>query len=99
MISANKAREISIRAQYNLYDEQLRIVGEEICEAAERGETNFTIYSSECEKTSFDYSFWFWGAKSNSENWIKVNKVLSDLGYNVSFNIITFDNEKITISW
>lgn len=99
MISADKAREIALRAQYNMYDEQLRFLHEEIRDAAEKGETSFTISSSECPKTLFDYSFWFWGAKSNTESWLKTKKVLTDLGYTVVFNIITFDNEKIVISW
>lgn len=99
MIQANKLREIAIRSQFNLYDEQLRILNEEMKDAAEKGDLSFTINSFECGKTSFDYSFWFEGAKLNTENWQKINKTLSELGYTISFNIISFDNMKITVFW
>lgn len=99
MISAEKARIIAKRAQFNLYDSQLRLLFEEIENAAQQGYMSFTFYSWECSEVYFDKTFWFSGAKHNTDNWQKVNKTLSDLEYNVSYQILKFDDERITIAW
>lgn len=99
MKSADKMREIANRAKFNIYDSQLRLLFEEIYESAKAGNMSFTIHSWDCKNTFFDDSFWFSGAKQNSNEWQKVNKTLTDLGYNINYTIVKFDDERITISW
>lgn len=71
MISASKSREIAKRAQFNIYDSQLRLLFEEISLAAKAGNMSFTIHSWDCKNTFFEESFWFSGAKQNSNEWQK----------------------------
>ena len=99
MISADKARTIAKRAQFNLYDSQLRLLFEEIEKAAKEGYMKFSFHSWECSEVYFDTTFWFSGAKNDSDTWRKVNKTLADLGYTLNYTIIKFDDERITISW
>lgn len=99
MQSASKMREIAKRAQFNIYDSQLRLLFEEIYHAAKEGDMSYTIHSWNCSGLGFSPNFWFSSAKQNSDNWQKVNKVLSDLEYNVNYTIVNYNEEKITISW
>lgn len=99
MISAEKAKIIAKRAQFNLYDSQLRLLFEEIENAAQQGYMSFSFYSWECTEFYFDKTFWFDGAKNNTDTWQKVNKSLSDLGYDVSYTIKKFDDERVTVAW
>jgi hypothetical protein len=99
MLSADKIREITKRSRHNIYDEQLRILNEEILESAKRGNYSFTIWSENCEKQGFDYDFWFSGARTDSTEWQKVNLVMSELGYTVSYEVRKFDDIIISFYW
>ena len=99
MLSADKIREISRRSRHNIYDDQLRILHEEILESAKNGNSSFSIFSQVCEKEGFDYDFWFNGAKNNTTEWENFNNTMKDLGYVVSFNIRKFDDMMISIFW
>ena len=99
MLSADKIREISRQSKHNIYDEQLRIMHEEILESAKMGNGSFSIFSQTCEKEGFDYDFWFNGAKNNTNEWEKFNQIMKDLGYVVSFDIRKFDDMMISVFW
>jgi hypothetical protein len=99
MLSADKIREITKRARHNIYDEQLRILNEEILESAKTGKYSFTVSSETCVDQGFDYCFWFDGAKNDSSEWRKINLIMLQLGYTISFEIKTFDSMKITVFW
>lgn len=97
MISAEKAREKARVARLNIYDEQLRMLFEDITEASSSGKMSFSIQSFKLGV--YDYEFWFQNAKQNTAIWEKLNKTLGDLGYTVSYTILKFDDERITVSW
>ena len=99
MLSADKIREITKRSRYNLYDEQLRILNEEILETAKRGNYSYTIRSETCTKEGFDYDFWFTGAKMDSNEWQTINSKMSELGYTVSYEVRKFDDIIISFYW
>ena len=99
MLSADKIREIAKRSKHNIYDEQLRIMHEEILESAKRGNGSYSIFSQTCEKEGFDYDFWFNGARNNTSEWEKFNLSMKELGYVVSFDIRKFDDMMISIFW
>lgn len=99
MLSADKIREISKRSRHNIYDEQLRILNEEILESAKRGNYSYTIQSQICEKEGFDYDFWFAGARTDSVEWQKINSKMSELGYTISYEVRKFDDIIISFFW
>lgn len=97
MISADKSRDKARIARLNLYDQQLRMLFEDITEAASFGNMSFSIYSF--NNDMYDYDFWFTNAKQNTAIWEKLLNTLNDLGYGVSYKILKFDDERITVSW
>lgn len=99
MIKGSKAREIALRAQYNLYDEQLRTLFEHIEDAAEKGDLSFRFNSNNCERQGLNYVFWFDGARLDTDIWKKVSKVLLDMEYGVKYQIISYPDQEITIMW
>lgn len=99
MINASKSREIATRANYNLYDEQLRNIFELIEEAAKCGEFSLTFRNDNCKNFGIDYTFWFEGARLHTDIWEKVKKVLTDMEYEVKYEIINYPDQKITIAW
>lgn len=99
MLSAEKIRDIAKRARHNIYDEQLRILNEEILESAKLGNNSFTIYSQSCSKEGFDYDFWFEGAKNDTVEWQKIYTLIQGLGYTITYSIRKFDDMAITVFW
>ncbi len=98
MISADKAREFARRANFNTIDEQLRYVFEDIREAARDGKYEFTITTISCAE-SYDQKVWLTGARHNSEDWQKVEKVLKDKGFNIKYYFMRPGEESVVISW
>lgn len=99
MINGSKAREIANRANLNLYDEQLRVLFEYIEDSAKYGKFSFTFNNQICSKFGLFYDFWFEGARLHTDTWEKVKKVLTDLEYEVKYEIINYPDQQITISW
>lgn len=99
MINGRKAREIATRANFKLYDEQLRTLFEYIEDNARNGKFYLTFRTDNCKNFGIDYSFWFEGARLHTDLWEKVKKVLIDLGYEVKYEIIPYGGQQITISW
>ena len=97
MITAKEAREIQNRSLYNLNDEQLRILNEDIEESANNGQGGFTICSYDCG--SYNYNFWFTSARNDSESWNKIKTMYENVGFTVKYEFINFGDERITISW
>ncbi len=98
MLTANKARELSTRANFNRIDEQLRYVLEDIRECASDGKTEFSITKYSC-KDIYDRNLWLVGARKNTNEWQKVEKTLKDLGFSLKYYFIRPEDEYIVISW
>lgn len=99
MISADRARELAKRANFNLIDEQLRYLFEDIEEAANDGKREFAIDNSKCSNDSYSSYLWHLGPKINSSDWQKVETIIKERGFEIKFYSIRPDNEYVTIRW
>lgn len=99
MIKASKAREIASRANFNLFDEQIRTIFECIEYESKEGNFSFSFTNNNCIYFGLDHGFWFTGAMMNDSNWEKTNTILKDNGYVVSYVVNTHNLYTISIFW
>ena len=99
MIKGSKLREIANRYKFNLYDEQIRTIFELIQESAEEGNLSFSFNSMNLKDNGLSYDFWFESARLNTETWQKVNKLMVDNEYTISYVINNYPDQTITIFW